>query len=85
MNGTTRLQPRGPALGFPPMWIVYREPRDLPQYKFVVRLWYGLHRTSECEGFHSLDSARARLVEIGASARLDRNPSDDPAIYEVWL
>lgn len=85
MSDVHRLQPRGPALGFPPMWVVYREPRDLSQYKFVVRLWYGLHATTECEGFHSIERARARLVEVGASVRLERNPSDDPAVYEVWL
>jgi hypothetical protein len=85
MSDTTRLQPRGPALGFPPMWIVYREPRDHPQFKFVVRLWYGLNATTECEGFQSIEKARGRLVEIGASVRLDRNPSDEPSVYEVWL
>jgi len=67
------------------MWVVYREPRDFPEYKFLVRLWYGLHATSECEGFNSIVSARERLLQVGASARLDRMPGDDPAVYEVWL
>jgi hypothetical protein len=86
MDRATRLQPRGPACGLPPMWVIYVRPMDWPlRFSHVVRLWYGKTPTTEAEGFSSLFLARQRIQEVGGSCQLLRSPADKPGILEVWI
>ncbi len=80
-----QLFPRGPLGSFPPMWVIYVWPDDLPNAKYVARLWYGESATNEYELFDDLVSARAKIALCGGCALLERSPEDDPGIVEVWL
>lgn len=72
-----------------PIIVIYRNPLDYP-LSFVVR------RQWACEGgrveveadplavVDTLDQARA-AVPPECDQRLDRQPEDDPSIFEVWL
>lgn len=67
------------------MWVVYKHPRDMPT-KWVVRRWevaQGEQRMGTAYGYKSVEDARSAVPPW--ASRLERNPGDDPAIYEVWL
>jgi hypothetical protein len=68
------------------MWVVYRSPSDYPG-KFVVRRWSiadALEPELKPEGVvDTLEEARD-LIPPGLVC-LDRLPSDDPVIKEVWF
>lgn len=85
MTGKPRLHPRGPFAGMPPLWTVYRRPRDQPDSEYYVRLWYGEKPTSDEEGFDTLEKARRRIAECGGTWCLARSEGDDPVIVEAWI
>lgn len=68
-------------------WTVFGNPSDYPN-QFVVRRWRTRAGVVEQEKSvwcvaASLEAARASIPE--GRVRLDRHPSDDPVIVEVWL
>jgi hypothetical protein len=69
------------------MWVITREPRDLPGVAFAARLWeIGPGHSKPTPALltgSDLDSIRACLP--GGLYRLNRFDGDDPAIVEVWL
>lgn len=82
---TARLHPRGPLGSYPPMWIVYMLPSDMPTRLYTVRLWYGDNPTSEHECFDQLAQARDRIREVGGSYCIGRQPRDPPTVVEAWV
>jgi hypothetical protein len=76
---------------YPPQYVVYRDPSDLPQYRYVVRLWEGKGETYEpgpiwgvAVDDRGLGVLRHDLAQLGLYC-LGRFEEDDPAILEVWL
>lgn len=69
------------------MWVVTREPADLPGVRFAARLWEIGPKLSEPTAIlltaPSLDIIRECLPPDLYC--LDRAAEDDPAIVEVWL
>lgn len=68
------------------IWTVYRNPADYPG------LYVARHSAADRDGLHtgpvvavgtSLEQVRAALPP--GLVRLDRHPTDDPVIVEVWL
>jgi hypothetical protein len=68
------------------IWTIYRHPRDFPD-KWVLRgqeiACGGVRVHNTCFVANTLEEVRAH-VPFG-DLRLERDPHDDPAIYEVWL
>lgn len=75
----------GPKNGLPPVWTVYRRPRDRPDCSYFVRLHYGNEPQPDCAPFETLQTARHAIVEAGGSFCLGRKPDDDPVIVESWI
>lgn len=65
------------------LWVVYERPADVDM-AYVARLWNGLTPTTTTFAAQSLDIVRRWLHSQGLY-RLDRHPSDDPSIVEIWL
>lgn len=68
-------------------WIVYHRPTDLPGVEYAARAqWIDRGRVI-CAAEHfeapTIEAIRAMLPP--GLARLDRHPSDDPVIVEVWI
>lgn len=67
-------------------WVIYDHPDDFPN-KWVMRAWKvtkgGCVPTNMVWTFDTLDEVHAMIP--GACARVERNPLDDPSIYEVWI
>ena len=72
------------AKRFPPIWILYDHPDDIPG-AFVVRCWYGEVAHPDAFLTQYLEHARAYCREQGASVPLGRHPADDPKIMEMWI
>jgi hypothetical protein len=75
---------------FPPLYVIYRRPRDLG-HEIVMRVWFGM-RPYTAFGFDeipggrpALDRARNVAKNMGAVTCLVRHPTDDPCIVESWL
>ena len=72
-----------------PIVVIYRNPLDYP-LKFVVRRqWACQGGAVEIESqplavVDTIDEARA-AVPSESDTRMDRDPADDPTIFEVWL
>ena len=70
-----------------PMWVIYFDPLDQPK-KWVVRCWHiGEGKVeAEREAFvcNSLEEAR-RALPPQAATRLNRDPSDEKQIVEMWF
>lgn len=69
---------------YPPLWTIYRQPRDFP-YHWVVRVWFGEIPDPHHALCLSLISAREYVQQAGGSFCLRRDPGDDPAIAESWI
>ena len=69
------------------LWVIYRNPKDLPQFPFVVRIHEvkgGAHGpTGVAWGAQTLDDARS-VIPPGLFC-MNRDPADDPVIVESWL
>ena len=68
------------------MWTIYDHPSDFPDY-FVARVCLnGIprdhHHTFETE--EELEEMREKFRQRGM-VRIERHPTDDPVIMEVWL
>jgi NADH:ubiquinone oxidoreductase subunit len=74
------------ATKLPPMWVVYAHPSDFPDH-WVVRRWDGPDKPAHRPTVHaSLEIAREAVQDENPGAfNLGRQPTDDPAIYEVWI
>jgi hypothetical protein len=68
-------------------YVITQSPADHPN-KFVVRLLFvtktGVVATSEHAVCDTLDEVRS-YVPLQASVCMNRDPSDDPVIVEVWF
>lgn len=67
-------------------FVVYDHPKDYPE-GFVVRQWI-IQRGSDpiagqAVGGPTLESVRAAIPRD--KVRLERDPSDDPSIFETWI
>jgi len=70
------------------MWIVYDHPRDMPN-TFVARKWLvgnGHAETPTPEMIVSPDLIALReILALRGLVCMDRHPTDDPVVVEVWL
>jgi hypothetical protein len=69
------------------MWVITREPADLPGVRFAARLWEIGPKLSEPTAI-LLTAPRLDIIRECLPPGLyclDRAPDDDPAIVEVWL
>jgi hypothetical protein len=66
---------------FPPIFAIYRNPRDFPN-RIVVRAWYGNVPSPVELVLDSVDDARAILRGLFC---MGRSENDDPAILESWV
>ncbi len=82
---SNELRTHVPRGSFPPMWVIYQRPTDMPEANYVVRLWYGESATAEYECFDDLRMARLKIYSLGGGACLPRDPLDPPTVVEVWL
>lgn len=67
------------------IWTIYQSPADHPG-EFVARKWLVKTEpvpTAEVVKAATLEEVRAQLPPH--LFRMDRDPSDDPAIVETWL
>lgn len=69
---------------YPPVWTVYKHPKDFPAH-WVVRVWWGEVPEPHAKLCGSLMQARRLIVNEGGSVKLDRSQGDDPAVHESWL
>jgi hypothetical protein len=67
----------------PPIWTVYKQPRDYPN-SYVARLWHGEKPTDSIVVAPDLESLRELLAEMNLTP-IPRWADDDPCIVEVWL
>jgi len=67
---------------FPPIFTIYRNPRDFFPGRTVVRAWYGNVPSPAFLVLDSVDDARAVLRGLYCLGRFD---NDDPAIVESWI
>ena len=70
---------------FPPMWTIYREPRDMPGVAFCSRVWFGTLPTDQVMTAPTLEEMRTKVRAAGGFACMGRSLHDDPCIVEVWL
>ena len=84
MNRETNVL--GPAGSILSMWVVYERPRDYPT-SYVVRRHsitdVGSYATSDHSVHATLEEARAAVPPW--TARLERDPNDEPQILESWI
>ena len=69
---------------FPPMWTIYKKPKDFPD-KWVVRMWWGETPDSTVSACDSLEIARELIQRAGGCYPLHRSLDDDQSIVETWL
>lgn len=65
-----------------PIWVVYKNPLDFPD-KFVARLFQLDVPTDVVLVENSLEALRAQLPQ--GLVCFEREPEDDPVIFETWL
>lgn len=70
-----------------PLWVVYDHPKDFPD-QYVARQHVvgiaGQQPTDRTMAHADIESIRTALRNLGL-VRLNRHPTDDPVILEVWL
>lgn len=68
-------------------WVIYFNPIDAPG-KYVVRRWACLplpHPAGAAIAFDTLDEARRLVARAQPGlAHIERDPTDDQVIVEVW-
>lgn len=68
------------------LWVVYDHPRDFPDH-YVARRW--VNGRAQLSPDDVVKCGNLQLVRVAMEAkgltRIDRDPSDDPKILEVWL
>ena len=67
---------------FPPLFAVYRSPRDFPQ-QWVVRVWWGFTPEPIACVCDTLQEARESVPH--GSILLPRQDGDDPVLFETWI
>jgi hypothetical protein len=67
---------------FPPIYTIYRTPRDFPRH-WVVRVWWGM--VPEPVGCLCSTIGEARDCVPWGAVRLPKDPQDDPVIFEHWI
>lgn len=67
---------------FPPIWVIYRAPRDFPRH-WVIRVWYG--ETPEPIACVCDTIGEARECVPWGSVKLALHQEDDAAIFETWI
>lgn len=67
---------------FPPVYCIYRAPRDFPHH-WVVRVWWGLYPEPIACLCGSIGEAREQ-VPLGM-VKLPNSAWEDPAIFESWI
>ncbi len=65
-----------------PIFTVFHSPKDFPG-KYVVRLFDGKAPTRLLSVKDTLEEARQTIPPL--FKRVDRSPTDNPAIVEIWL
>jgi hypothetical protein len=65
------------------IWAIYDHPLDFPKH-FIARKFIIDRPTTELIISNTLENIREQLLAKGF-VRLDRSPSDDPKIVEVWI
>ena len=80
-----RMKRKCPS-GYPiEMFVVYERPHDFPE-NFVVRRWEVDTNERPTDDVTVVDSlAAARAAVPPDCVRLERHPSDEPQIVEVWF
>lgn len=67
-------------------WVIYSHPSDYPD-QYVVRRWEigdgWMRATADVQAWDTLDDARLWSVPADR-VRIERDPSDDPTIVEIW-
>lgn len=67
------------------LWTVYSHPKDYPD-DFVARKFLGDAPTAEHIKAPTLQELRRKLRDIAPGlACIQRHPTDEPQIVEVWL
>lgn len=64
------------------IWVIYDHPEDYPD-KFVARCWEGETPTDRIFTADTVKEIRELIPPD--LYRLDRDPSDDPVVLEVWI
>ena len=71
------------------LFVVYRQPRDLPGVPFAVRGWEVVDDGQvphEVRPFASLAAARHFIFgRLPGARRINRAAEDDPVVVETWL
>jgi hypothetical protein len=70
---------------FPPLYVIYRRPRDFPGEEVVMRAWFGMTPHDMAFGFKDIEGARRTANRMGACFCLLPDADDDPVIVESWV
>lgn len=65
-----------------PIWVIYKNPLDYPN-KFVARKWLTDIPTQTLHTADTLEEIRKQIPT--GLVNINRQPSDDPTIVEVWI
>lgn len=69
---------------FPPLYVIYRKPKDFPKDEYILRVWFGTVPYAAF-GFQRIENARNTANRMGACFCLLPNTGDDPCIVESWI
>jgi hypothetical protein len=67
---------------FPPVWVIYRHPKDFPRH-WVVRVFYGETPSPVACLCGTIGEAREQVPRW--SVKLAAHPDDDAVIFETWI